>query len=76
MYIYNLPASRSQINSIAGRKGLNIGCIKARYSVEIYIVDNINSKHTQPYFIIQGNEHLVNKCIIEIQRLIILSLTC
>ena len=75
MYIYNLPASRSQISSISGRKGLNMGCFKSRYRVEIYIVDNINSKHSQPYFIIQGNEHLVNKCIIEIQRLIIISLT-
>lgn len=75
MFIYNIPVSSSQISSIAGRKGLKIGCIKAKYGVQINLVDNNYSKHPLPYFIIQGNENQVNKCVIEIQRLIILSLT-
>ena len=75
MFVFNVPVSHDQYSSIAGRRGFKIGRLKARYGVQIHIVDNVSSIHPLPYFIIMGDETQVNRCVIEIQRQIIISIT-
>jgi len=75
MFVYNVPVSNGQFSSIAGRKGFKIGRLKAKYGVQIHIVDNVSSTHPLPYFIIMGGETQVNRCVIEIQRQIIITIT-
>jgi len=75
-YSYNVPVHHDHVGIVIGKKFSTAKRNGQRFKVNIHFNKaEPENDRPQPYFVVRGAEKNVHLCIIEIQRLIMISMT-
>ena len=75
-YIYNIPVPSQHVGIAIGKNFSTLKKNGARFKVNIHFNKaEPENNRPMPYFVVRGQEKNVHQCTIEIQRLVMISMT-